>query len=597
MTPLFRSARQFLAVFTLCLAAHSHCAPQLDSTFGIAGTVRIGVPGVFDRIDRMVIDPVGRILLVGFSDGSGVYDYLLSRLKSDGTLDTSYGSGGRLSPQQNPHYGLAHAALQPDGGLVVVSGDLAESPPPVPPVLTVTAFRARAEGDVDSAFKPVLEPAGPAATVGLAVRPNGRVIYGTHVGETAFLQQLLPDGTPDRDFGVLGKVGFTTGFLTNRSDLVLLGDGSVVFAVVSYSRLAVYKVDAQGALVPGFGNGGIVTHPVLDGVSPASAKLFALTDGTFAAIYGAGTGLGQFPSGAFTVLRLSSVGQVLDARTLLADGAYASYSFAALPDSSIIIGRSFSPFGPSPQAPSLYRLLPGGDFDAAFGPNSAFEINGMTQLSALAVDAEGRLLISGQDAQSAVVARFRLDGPATGVAVLEYYNVGLGHYFITASVAETANIDAGGAGPGWQRTGYGFVAFVPEVGVPIGALPVCRFYGTRGIGPNSHFYTADPDECALVRKDPGWTYEGIAFYAFLPVGGQCAVGGNPVNRAYNNRFAQNDSNHRYTTDPAIYQAMLGQGWVGEGVRFCTATAASHSVITAALEFRNMDFVAGVPGKD
>ncbi|MBK7473247.1 MAG: hypothetical protein IPI73_24085, partial [Betaproteobacteria bacterium] len=288
MTSLFRSARQFLAVFTLCLAAYSHGAPLLDSSFGNAGKVRIGVPGGFDRIDTMLIDPLGRIMLAGFSDGSGAYDYLLSRLQPDGALDTSYGAGGRLSPQQNPNYGLAHATLQPDGALVVVSGDDSESSPPI---LTVTAFRARADGDLDPAFKPVLEPAGPAATVGLAVRPNGRVVYGTHVGETAFLQQLLPDGTADRDFGVLGKVGFTTGFLSNRSDLVLLEDGSVVFAVFSYSRLAVYKVDAHGALVAGFGEGGTVTYPVSDGVSPASAKLFKLANGTLAAIYGAGVGL------------------------------------------------------------------------------------------------------------------------------------------------------------------------------------------------------------------------------------------------------------------------------------------------------------------
>ena len=40
-------------------------------------------------------------------------------------------------------------------------------------------------------------------------------------------------------------------------------------------------------------------------------------------------------------------------------------------------------------------------------------------------------------------------------------------------------------------------------------MPVCRFYAK---GPNSHFYTAEAVECAAVKNDPGWTFEGIAYY-------------------------------------------------------------------------------------
>jgi hypothetical protein len=33
------------------------------------------------------------------------------------------------------------------------------------------------------------------------------------------------------------------------------------------------------------------------------------------------------------------------------------------------------------------------------------------------------------------------------------------------------------------------------------------------------------------------------------------------------RFPDNP-NHRFTTDPAIYNAFVAQGWDGEGVKFC-----------------------------
>ena len=50
------------------------------------------------------------------------------------------------------------------------------------------------------------------------------------------------------------------------------------------------------------------------------------------------------------------------------------------------------------------------------------------------------------------------------------------------------------------------------------AVPVCRFFGTPNVGPNSHFYTADSAECAKVKQNPDWTFEAIAFYIEVPTG-------------------------------------------------------------------------------
>ena len=157
---------------------------------------------------------------------------------------------------------------------------------------------------------------------------------------------------------------------------------------------------------------------------------------------------------------------------------------------------------------------------------------------------------------------------AVPVPVIEYHNSPLGHYFISAGEGEFASIEAGAAGPGWRATGLGFKAYLPETGIAPNARPVCRFYGTPGVGPNSHFYSADAAECEAVISDPGWSYEGIAFHIAAPIDHQCLPSAQPVYRSYNQRFAQNDSNHRYTTDSAVYAQMLGQGWVGEGPRFC-----------------------------
>jgi hypothetical protein len=159
--------------------------------------------------------------------------------------------------------------------------------------------------------------------------------------------------------------------------------------------------------------------------------------------------------------------------------------------------------------------------------------------------------------------------------VIEYFNVGLGHYFLAMNPAEMAAIDAGSAGPGWVRTGFSFDAYPAKV--PPGmycpgdcGTPVSRFYGTPGLGPSSHFYTANPVEAQfLQRPGSGWSFEQLEFsIAVADAAGRCAAGLAPVYRVYNNRWMHNDSNHRFVADRAERDRMIAGGWVDEGVAFC-----------------------------
>ena len=54
----------------------------------------------------------------------------------------------------------------------------------------------------------------------------------------------------------------------------------------------------------------------------------------------------------------------------------------------------------------------------------------------------------------------------------------------------------------------------------------------------------------------------------VPIAGVCPLDSIPVYRLYNNRFAKNDSNHRYTTSRSMRNEMKGQGWIDEGTVFC-----------------------------
>ncbi len=172
----------------------------------------------------------------------------------------------------------------------------------------------------------------------------------------------------------------------------------------------------------------------------------------------------------------------------------------------------------------------------------------------------GILVPDGQHVTSGTyVAVIAKPAPARS-AVIEYYNAGLDHYFVSALAADIAALDSG-ALKGWARTGRSFGAYLEPAA---GASPVCRFYLPPANG-DSHFYSASPAECAEVKaKFPTFVYEAAdVMYVGLPdtTSGACPEGTQKVYRLWNNRA---DSNHRYTTDLEVKAQMVARGYVAEG---------------------------------
>jgi hypothetical protein len=174
------------------------------------------------------------------------------------------------------------------------------------------------------------------------------------------------------------------------------------------------------------------------------------------------------------------------------------------------------------------------------------------------------------------LAMLPIDGSgATAIApdatVIEFYDAAVNHYFLTASAAEAAYIDGGGAGPGWVRTGFSFRAW--SVGnAAAGTLPVCRFTGAPNVGPNSHFFTAYANECTIVQTNPYWVYEGLVFRSLIPTAGVCPGGTLTVVRFYWPGGGDvTMARHRYVVDPNEAARMRAGGWTEEGPVFCAPT--------------------------
>ncbi len=238
------------------------------------------------------------------------------------------------------------------------------------------------------------------------------------------------------------------------------------------------------------------------------------------------------------------------------------------PAYAIAAGTSFStPLVSGTASLMLARnplLTPGRVLSILTGTTRDFPIG--TQCSAGGVCGSGLL-----DAGAAVASTPPATGalPPNAVPVLEYYDAGSDHYFITADPNEIAYLNL--YMPQWQRTGAVFFAYPAAFLAPPGAQPVCRFYAGGLIG--SHFFTANGAECAFVQSRWAgvWTLENPAvFYIEVPdSNGACREGTIPIYRFFNNR---QDANHRHTPDLSVRRAMVNRNWVPEGangVAFCS----------------------------
>ena len=161
----------------------------------------------------------------------------------------------------------------------------------------------------------------------------------------------------------------------------------------------------------------------------------------------------------------------------------------------VAINGVFTLFPTGPQT-ALGRLVlaPDGTFWLATGDNSVTQFTPPSGVSRLGIwgfsaqsagmlfDDAGNLYVTDASLRQFGRVMKMVGASATpgDTAVIEFYNSGLKHYFITASAEEAAGIDAGTAGPGWSRTGETWPAWL---GWPASrrhrSLPVLRQHRTE----------------------------------------------------------------------------------------------------------------------
>ncbi|HEX2617216.1 MAG TPA: T9SS type A sorting domain-containing protein, partial [Flavobacteriales bacterium] len=180
----------------------------LDTSFGTGGLITLPIGGASAEVNDITVQADGKILVVGRGLHPG-NDVAVLRFHPDGTLDTDWGGTGMVFTDAGGNDNAFAIEVGLDGSVFVSGGGGAIA------TIDVILIRYDEHGVPDPAFGEegvVLTDLGGTPDVGyaLVLRPDGRIIVGgmtnTPTGLDVLVLQYLPDGTLDGSFGTGGVV-------------------------------------------------------------------------------------------------------------------------------------------------------------------------------------------------------------------------------------------------------------------------------------------------------------------------------------------------------------------------------------------------------
>lgn len=270
------------------MACYNHDG-SLDRNFGAGGIVVTDF-GSSELAFDMTIQPDGKILLAG-SAGRGnapCSSLVVARYEKTGRLDSSFGKGGKATIEfSGCGYDRVNAiALQPDGK-IIVAGRADENSERSPGVIS----RLKSDGSVDTTFggsgKVTLNFLGHQNQLNaIAGQPDGKAVVAGWAGRGAGLPNVLAlarynsDGRLDASFG---KDGMITNDFSGRGGearaIALQSDGAIVVAGLAGSLkaarpqvdFALQRYRSDGSLDTSFGKSGSATTDFSDVIDWADA--------------------------------------------------------------------------------------------------------------------------------------------------------------------------------------------------------------------------------------------------------------------------------------------------------------------------------------
>jgi uncharacterized delta-60 repeat protein len=264
----------FIALIVFCLLSSTAAAApgSLDTSFNSPKGYNLfnSAANNRDRGVEVAIQADGKIVVLGYSYNGANEDVLLARYNTDGSLDTSFGTGGFVLYDMGGNDRGLGLALRMDGKIVAVGYTY------VGGQRDVLVLRYHTNGTLDSTFgtggSVTYSSSGSATDIGfgVAIQADGGIIV---VGETsngtnqdALVLRFTTSGTLDKGFGSGGV--FVYGGSGNNVDrgfaAVIQQDGKILVVGASVVNnkddVLVLRLNSNGTLDGTFGSAGVATY-------------------------------------------------------------------------------------------------------------------------------------------------------------------------------------------------------------------------------------------------------------------------------------------------------------------------------------------------
>lgn len=213
----------------------------LDPSFGEGGWLSLYFSGLQDiRYTALALQPGGKIIVAGYGtdNSSGDYRLLVARLLPNGQPDVSFNWDGFYIGGAENEIGLT-AIVQPDGNILVggyVYGGWTGTS-------QMLLLRLKSNGTLDLSFGNngkvflMINSRRP-YPYDIDLMPDGRIVLAGHITNSEyknipFIARFQPNGAPDNTFGDMGGSLLTTfegSVEATALDLVIRPDGAILIA-------------------------------------------------------------------------------------------------------------------------------------------------------------------------------------------------------------------------------------------------------------------------------------------------------------------------------------------------------------------------------
>lgn len=241
---------------------------SLDNSFGVNGKVKTSIGNSDDQASDVLLESDGKILVTGTTTVGTKKVFVMVKYKSDGSPDSTFGTNGEIETSIGTGDDVVTSSKIQDDGKVIVAGSSTGTNE------DFAIVRYKTDGTLDNTFGTagkVVTPVGDTddRISDIEVQSDGKIVaagIATFTGNvTKFaIVRYNSDGSLDNTFGTNGKVITLLGTDDIAKSVVIQQNGKIVVAGTSTSNgnddFSIIRYNSDGSLDNTFGtNGHVIT--------------------------------------------------------------------------------------------------------------------------------------------------------------------------------------------------------------------------------------------------------------------------------------------------------------------------------------------------